>query len=449
MVDHYANSIEDSLTESLSFKLKNSASYIIDRRSVTYHPQGSNIYSTNGTKLIKILISGENWLDPQTVSVCFDLFNAGATDLKPIGGAHGFFQRLRLMCNGTMVEDFTEANRIHEMFSILSPIEKRVAEGCSAFGLPYSSTETAAHGNATDEFFATIIPGASCTVMFKPRCGLFDDLQKKFIPLKYAPLVLELELVSDAGEPLLTTKLAPPAATFSSNWQIMNVMVKCDVCTLDSQLDNSYAEYFLSGKSLPINYKTYVSQLQNVLSGENGQKSFKLSITRALSRLKNVFVTLHKDPTVDDSRTVWFRKFNYFHSPIESGRTPDFRSPGNYEIELQIAIGSKLFPEYPIRSHAEAYYNLSKTLESNGDSLSACGITPKSYRNHQFIMGVNTEKVSGSHIFTGISTKAGDVMNLSFSNVSIDPSRYATSVHVVMVSDNVLEIRDGGVQVYD
>ena len=32
------------------------------------------------------------------------------------------------------------------------------------------------------------------------------------------------------------------------------------------------------------------------------------------------------------------------------------------EIEFQMQIGSKLYPEYPIRSHAEAYYQLRKTL---------------------------------------------------------------------------------------
>ena len=36
--------------------------------------------------------------------------------------------------------------------------------------------------------------------------------------------------------------------------------------------------------------------------------------------------------------------------------TPD----GEFEYHMQ--IGSKLYPEYPIKSHAEAYYQLRKTL---------------------------------------------------------------------------------------
>ena len=38
------NAIEDYLIDSISFKLQPGASYVTDRRSVTFHPQGSNIY---------------------------------------------------------------------------------------------------------------------------------------------------------------------------------------------------------------------------------------------------------------------------------------------------------------------------------------------------------------------------------------------------------------------
>ena len=43
MVEAIANGIEDKLIDSLQFKLKEGASYINVRRSVTFYPQGSNI----------------------------------------------------------------------------------------------------------------------------------------------------------------------------------------------------------------------------------------------------------------------------------------------------------------------------------------------------------------------------------------------------------------------
>ena len=42
MVEALANGVEDKLIDGLSFKLQPGASYVVDRRSVTYHPQGSN-----------------------------------------------------------------------------------------------------------------------------------------------------------------------------------------------------------------------------------------------------------------------------------------------------------------------------------------------------------------------------------------------------------------------
>ena len=51
MVEAMANGVEDELIDGLSFKMQPGASYVIERKSATYHPQGSNIYNpTEGTK---------------------------------------------------------------------------------------------------------------------------------------------------------------------------------------------------------------------------------------------------------------------------------------------------------------------------------------------------------------------------------------------------------------
>ena len=82
-MESFANSVEDRLIDGLSFKLQPGASYITDRRSVSFHPQGSNIYKTStGTKLIKILLTGDSWLDPSTFRVMFDLENLETTATK-------------------------------------------------------------------------------------------------------------------------------------------------------------------------------------------------------------------------------------------------------------------------------------------------------------------------------------------------------------------------------
>ena len=148
----------------------------------------------------------------------------------------------------------------------------------------------------TSNTFRGITGGDFQTVCWKPLSGLLS--QSKFIPLRYCPITIELELVSDYTTPIVSTFSDEPtshievnsypflASNTSTHWMIQNVQVKCDVVTLDNSFDNSYAEHLLSGKALPINYNTYISQIQSLLSGSTGQQKVRLNVTRALSTEK-------------------------------------------------------------------------------------------------------------------------------------------------------------------
>ena len=59
--------------------------------------------------------------------------------------------------------------------------------------------------------------------------------QQKMLPIRYAPLEIELELVNQAGD----------AQTGATSWNISDVQLKCDLVTLDNALDNSYAQHIL------------------------------------------------------------------------------------------------------------------------------------------------------------------------------------------------------------
>ena len=95
------NAIEDHLTDSTSFKLAPGASYVTDRRSVSFFPQGSNIYKPEtGTKVMKIALTGTGeWLDPSTVQLQFQLKNDEAKQLFVVGQPHSFSAGLGL-CAG-------------------------------------------------------------------------------------------------------------------------------------------------------------------------------------------------------------------------------------------------------------------------------------------------------------------------------------------------------------
>ena len=187
MVESMENSIEDYLIDSVSYNLKPGASYINERRSSTFHPSGSNAYSTSGTKLIKIVCTGDNFMDPSTFRVMFDVVNTNSTlakELRVLGGPGSFFRRVRLLCRGVAIEDIDDYNRVEAMFSYLNNVNSVVnsdGEAFSKWGIRTNSVNA-----YTANSFSGIKGGKSQTVLFKQCIGLLK--QMKFIPLRYAPL---------------------------------------------------------------------------------------------------------------------------------------------------------------------------------------------------------------------------------------------------------------------
>ena len=125
------------------------------------------------------------------------------------------------------------------------------------------------------------------------------------------------------------------------------------------------------------------------------------------------------------------------------------------EFEFQLQIGSKLFPEYPIRSHNEAYYQLKKTLGVQASAVHNLDLSPVEYRDNELIIGTDCEKVLDAG-FTGINTRAGDLMPVTLKYNSSGTSdangvynRLADRLHIVLHSNQIMETRDTSVAVYE
>ena len=420
-MESYAQSTQDYLIDGLSYKMQNGASYVTNRRSISFYSSGSDTYSpSSGVKVIKLKMNGTDWLDGSTVKVQFDITNNHASEsLTFLSGPHAFFRRMRVLCQGQVIEDLDSYNRVCEMFNLFQSTANRkndAIEGARTW-----------HDAGGPE---TLAYSKKRTMSMKLCSGLLN--QSKMLPIRYAPIEVELEIVGDANE-------AVESATDAANWSISNVQLKADVVTLDNGLENSYAEHLLSGKSLPINYGTYINQDQ-VVSGN----AFSVNISRSATRLKSVFISL-----LGASATSTIKEFNHFWHPMGVAPTNGDYDAGK-EVEFQVQIGSKLYPEMPIRSSAESFSQLSKCLGIQNSPFHSLDISGTQYRSHSFIVGIDTEKVLQAG-FTGINTKAGDLMTIKVKPV--DATSYGTTnptkIFTVLHTDNILEIRDGGVTVFD
>ena len=118
------------------------------------------------------------------------------------------------------------------------------------------------------------------------------------------------------------------------------------------------------------------------------------------------------------------------------------------EVEIDLSIGSKRFPEYRITSVAEAYTQLEKTIKDVYlDDYKSMSIRPNEWITNKFIIGINTSKYWYS-FGSGYSTRNGDLIRFSCKPVSGEPT-VPNELHMVLVSDNVLEISSTGVSVFE
>ena len=492
---------EDILIDNLSFKLNKGSSYITDRRSVSFWAQGSNIYKVDsGNRVIKIQLNAEEgaWLDPQSVMMFFTVENGDKAfdrKLRPISNPYSFFRRFRLLMGNTVIEDFDNFNRVSHMFSKLMNDGARDNEDAIGFGYRYDDYETkvrlydidinngviagtgtdpatrdevnaqlaglTANGNFGTKYDAVNIKGFNnkMTVGFKPLCGLFS--QFKYIPLKYAPITLELELVNSMTEPIIIQTgtgtnagdfpdglVAQPQNT-SNKWEINNVHLTCDICHLDNNLNNAYVEHLLGGKALPITMTTFITQQQTVA----GYSQLDIQVIRSASKLVGLFITFNKDPVDAVGANEYFHKeFTRFYHPMVNNNEDvnGFYNP-DYDLEFSIQLGSKLYPEYPCKSITEGFYHLRKALNLPTFHQHSISSQWLEYKESEFIFGFNLEKVPDSS-YTGINTRAGQQMlvkvkplNQGVLTSALMPDR----IYITLLSEQIVSIKDSGIELLD
>ena len=110
----------ESLVNGLSYTLKSQASLIESSRTATFFPSGpsSGISPTN-SKLIKVVMSAENWLQTQTLVFTCTIRNLSDTlPLQLLGPAPScLFQTVRCYVSGVPVSISEDYNKTHLMFS--------------------------------------------------------------------------------------------------------------------------------------------------------------------------------------------------------------------------------------------------------------------------------------------------------------------------------------------
>ena len=118
------------------------------------------------------------------------------------------------------------------------------------------------------------------------------------------------------------------------------------------------------------------------------------------------------------------------------------------EIEFQLQLANKLYPEYPIRSHAEAFCQLRKTLGIQSSALHSFNISAQEYKRRKFVLAIDTEILLAMAL-TGRNTRSGELLNIRLDNLGTDGTKYAHGIYTILHADCIMEIMDSGIRVSD
>ena len=464
MVSVMAQAIDDVLVDNLQYKLGEGASYVDRRESCTFFPLGSNIYSpSSGNKVLRIALNADGgFLDPSTVRFNFTVRNNGAVlssgspaapdytknRLRPLSGPWCFWRRMRILCNQTVVEDFTDYAKVHEMVEHTQNNNVRNNDDICGFDWrwdfnPGTRTNGTPNGGPTPATLSGIAPASARTCSFTPLSGLLGRSNKKYIPLKYGNIIFEMEIVGNEEDAVLKPD-GTIFATDSTNtsFQIEDCQIKADIVYLHNDVANAYSAHLQNG-SIPIKYTTYYTINQSITGAGN---NVSVNVARSATRLKQVFASFYNNT----SPKFWLKQFNSFLHPMintpivdGSGLSPCYDS--NYELEWQIQIGGKFYPSYPVRSLAEAFTHYLKALNYPDKYQHSTVMDFCSWRSTKFCIAYDFEKLRDAS-FTGIDTSSGDLMIIRCraSPLSLTPptgtSWIGDNMFVVLVADNILNI---------
>eukprot|EP00438_Fugacium_kawagutii_P002922 Skav216236 [mRNA] locus=scaffold5243:56171:59061:- [translate_table: standard] len=486
----------------INFEGNETSQYITSRRFVNFFPSGSNVYAPNqGNKNIRFNISADdnNYIDLSSIRVFATLQNTDADQthfLRPLAGLHSFFQRYMLNVAGQQVQDIIEYNRHCELYECLKPKSVRDMDDIESGANPRWDADFHDYANGLDVFLQpntagtpgtvdvytdgdhnewgrvdkrytrhslTGIPGANGKARFshKPCCGLLNS--NYYIPLRYAPLELQFQIVSNGTDPVVVPFGAGANQTdkqgyyfrqgdTSTSWELNNVFIRAEIIQLDNTVNNNIVKHLLDGQSLKLVFPMYhtITQSFNAGGGE-----INMNIVKSSSKLTGAFITLYRAPRTGEFDNRYlpdnyvFKRWNYFYNPMINKRinnsgaanTDALRGEGfqawskNLSWQIQLSNSQK-YPEFECQSLAETFYFLRRAIHYMNPDQDSLSFSYKQYRENKFIR--YNSKMAG---ITNFKIKGTEGTFIAEEEIN--------EIFVHLISEAVLELRESGAVIYD
>ena len=457
-LENHSAALEDQLIPGLNFRVGPGSGYVLERRNVSFYPQGSNIYSTaNGQRVLRIsLNSDQAWGDPSTGYLIFRVNNrdttaqtsTAITRVEPLGMGHVFFKSGRLLLNGQVAEQIDDFGRAYELLNRLSPEVAQKQYAAMSFGLQKPYPEDSADLRAV----CRLPPGKGKTIAMP--LGIFGIWgQHRFLPLQACNMVLELTI----QDPALccrggTSTDGTVTTTYKSTVDLDMFVLKMDTLVLDSQLQEEYNRMLLT-KTLPISYKTW----HHTSYAQTGNASeVSIAFQRSVSRLCTVFVTFYSVST----NAAQKQEVNYFpHVEGEIDNLADSDHPlfstdvtdDSKAVTYEFVCDGTRYPTSPVLTTIEAYTALVRSLGFAGQTSHSIALGGKAYETTDFVICENFEKVIGSAL-SGKNLRGGSQLLLHLKNMvhsGMAETDKITKIFLLAQFDAIAELSAQGVTILE
>jgi len=463
-LESYAQTAPQVLLGSLDYRLPSGAPYIIDRQSSTFISSAAGTFSSGGVRTFRINVTSDQaFADLSTMRLVFRIKNTSPTPdnltaggaryiLKPKTGPWALIQRLQIYCAGTLVTDILNYGRHHEIWHTLSPKDWKRQEGICDW-------HTGTAENAWDPVVIGEIANGDVLTVSMP---ILDGLCTcgKMWPTRFAPIQVVVELAP--ADWAFCNYQAPGQEAFAAadgaviqvtdnyilDYQLEDPRIHVDMVTLDSGLANEYAEILLSGKSLTLPINSYFTFQQAIL-GDNPV----VSITRAASRLRHIFMTFEGTlpPGVAAVKSV----VNDFSHPRRLMKLQPGQASDSVNFETQFQLGHKKLPHNPMNTVHDYYNQLRRVFGQLWDKEEPLDLEWSTYTKDRFIAAIDCEKALGV-AYTGINSRSGDLLTLFLNKMNVPATpgvaareNFCKQVHIELVMEAVVAIRDNSVSVWD
>jgi hypothetical protein len=369
------------------------------------------------------------------------------------------FTRVRTLINGTSVEDIQYHSKLVALdYTLFHTHERNVAD---LMEMPWAE-ETALPPLARRD-----IPGGASVRFSCPLlCGLAN--QPLYLWLKAAPLTFEFEMTPNPRDIFApTTSATNTAGNYSpwggatarnqDNFTLSDAVIRCDMLTIDNSLVEQYASHLLAGRPLSIPFTSFV----NIYQVLPDRSTFTLQMMRALSRIKNIFwcfapQVCQLSPPICPAN-VAITGLATGHQAADAAALSTAAQPAtlvaNDNMQWQLQIGGRCWPQMPCRGITESYYRLRSCLDQTQHGTFA--ITPNGYRTSQTYFGVDLEKAavgSAGASFTGLSTRGGEALVLIVNNLSATTTAAGQFPQVIFAfvhADLILNVTASGAEVLE